>query len=203
MQIRLYKDTDKEKWDSYVFSHPDSTHCHLSGWKNVIEKTYGHKGYYLIAEEDSGIRGVLPLKKDKFYLRLLSPFLTIFQKFIEIVTGISIPFNSKIGRGLYIGHFGGIVLGTEVIIGEYCNLSQQVTIGQGGRGGIQKSPTIRNFVYIGPGAKIFGGITIGNHVAIGANAVVTEDVPDHAVIAGVPAKIINFNGSSDFIRVRS
>jgi FemAB-related protein (PEP-CTERM system-associated) len=79
MQIRLYKDTDKESWDSYVYNHRDSTHCHLSGWKNVIEKAYGHKGYYLIAEDDSRIVGVLPLMHLKSVLfgnRLVSmPFL--------------------------------------------------------------------------------------------------------------------------------
>lgn len=79
MRTRLYTPSDKESWDSYVLSHPDSTHCHLSGWKNVIEKTYGHKGYYLIAEDDSRIIGVLPLMHLKSVLfgnRLVSmPFL--------------------------------------------------------------------------------------------------------------------------------
>lgn len=54
-------------------------------------------------------------------------------------------------------------------------------------------------VYIGPGAKVFGKITIGNNVAIGANAVVTKDVPDNAVVAGIPSKILNMNGSKEII----
>jgi hypothetical protein len=54
MQIRLYQNSDKELWDAYVMRHPDSTHCHLSGWKEVIEKTYGHKACYLIAERSCG-----------------------------------------------------------------------------------------------------------------------------------------------------
>ncbi len=49
MKISLYNPSDKEAWDSYVHNHPDSTHCHLAGWKDAIENTYGHKGYYLIA----------------------------------------------------------------------------------------------------------------------------------------------------------
>lgn len=61
MIVRLYTPTDKDSWDSYVLNHPDSTHCHLSGWKCVSEKAYGHKGYYLLAEDDSGISGILPL----------------------------------------------------------------------------------------------------------------------------------------------
>jgi len=54
MQIRLYQNSDKELWDAYVMRHPDSTHCHLSGWREVIEKTYGHKACYLIAERSCG-----------------------------------------------------------------------------------------------------------------------------------------------------
>jgi FemAB-related protein (PEP-CTERM system-associated) len=61
MQIRLYNPSDRSAWDSYVYNHPNSTHCHLSGWKNVIENTYGHKGYYFLAEENSSIIGILPL----------------------------------------------------------------------------------------------------------------------------------------------
>jgi serine O-acetyltransferase len=60
---------------------------------------------------------------------------------------------------------------------------------------------IGNRVYIGPGAKLFGGIKVGDNVAIGANAVVTKDLPENAVAVGVPAKIINYNGSADFIIV--
>jgi serine/alanine adding enzyme len=61
MIVRLYKDSDKDSWDSYIYRHPDSTHCHLSGWKDVIEKAYGHKTYYLIAQNESKIMGILPM----------------------------------------------------------------------------------------------------------------------------------------------
>lgn len=138
--------------------------------------------------------------KNKFFWpRLILLFLTFFQKFIEIITGISLPFTAKIGKGLYIGHFGGIIVGTQAVLGEYCNLSNGVTIGQAGRGGSQNTPIIGDRVYIGPGAKVFGGITIGNDVAIGANAVVTQDLPDNAVAGGVPARIISYKGSKDFV----
>lgn len=142
-------------------------------------------------------------KQQKPYLGLVLPLVTVFQKLVEIMTGISLPFTCKIGKGLYIGHFGSIIVGYEVVIGEYCNLSQQVAIGQAGRGGIQKSPTIGNRAHIAPGAKLFGGIKIGDNVAIGANAVVTKDVPDNAVVVGIPAKIIGYEGSKDFVVVRT
>ena len=90
-------------------------------------------------------------------------------------------------------------MSTNAVLGEYCNISQGITIGQAGRGGKQSTPVIGNRVYIAPGAKIFGGITIGDDVAIGANAVVTTDLPDNAVAVGIPAKIINYKGSKDFV----
>lgn len=131
--------------------------------------------------------------------RAALPFLTVFQKVIEVATGIEIPFSTRIGRGLYIGHFGQVILSSKAVLGEFCNISQGVTIGQAGRGSDQHAPVIGDRVYIAPGAKLFGRIVIGSDVAIGANAVVTKDLPDNAVAVGVPAKIINLNSSRDFI----
>jgi serine O-acetyltransferase len=123
----------------------------------------------------------------------------IWHKLIEMTTGIDIPNQVEIGKGLYIGHFGGIFIFADVKMGENCNLSQGVTIGSGGRGNNSGCPKLGDRVFIGPGAKIFGSITIGNDVAIGANAVVTKNLPDKAVAVGVPAKIISYKGSKDFI----
>jgi serine O-acetyltransferase len=137
--------------------------------------------------------------KKNFFIRVIMPFLTIIQKFVEILTGIVLPFTTEIGKGLFISHFGNIIISHKVIIGDYCNISHEVTIGQSGRGGEQKTPIIGDRVYIGPGAKIFGDIKIGNNVAIGANAVVNKDLPDNAVAVGVPAIIKSYKGSKDFV----
>ena len=85
------------------------------------------------------------------------------------------------------------------MIGDNVNISQGVTIGQTNRGKRKGVPVIGNGVYIGPGAKVIGKVTIGNNVAIGANAVVTEDVPDNACVAGVPAKIVSMNGAEGYV----
>jgi len=141
-------------------------------------------------------------KKTHHYIKLFSPFLTIVQKIIEVLTGIQIPFSAKIGKGFYIGHFGNIIIGSQVTIGDYCNISQGVTIGQAGRGEKQLSPAIGDRVYMGPGAKIFGGIRIEDNVAIGANAVVLKNLPDNAVAVGIPAQIVSYNSSRDLVIVR-
>ena len=113
--------------------------------------------------------------------------------------GISIPFNTQIGKGFYIGHFGCIVVNPNTVIGKNVNISQGVTIGATNRGDKKGVATIGDGVYIGPGAKIIGAVTIGNNVAIGANAVVTHDVPDNAVVAGVPARVISMNGAEGYV----
>jgi serine O-acetyltransferase len=131
--------------------------------------------------------------------QILRLFCHVWHKLIEITTGIDLPYQADIGKGLYIGHFGGIIVNPSVKMGEYCNLSQDITIGIAGRGEMRGSPTIGDRVYVGSGARLIGRITIGNDVAIGANAVVTKDLPDNAVAVGVPAKIISYEGSRDFV----
>jgi serine O-acetyltransferase len=113
--------------------------------------------------------------------------------------GISIPFTTRIGPGFYIGHFGGIVVSDGAEIGRNCNISQGVTIGASNRGQRAGAPVIGDNVYIGPGAKVIGGIRIGDDVAIGANAVVTHDVPSGSVVAGVPARVVSNEGSVGYI----
>jgi serine acetyltransferase/glycosyltransferase involved in cell wall biosynthesis len=123
----------------------------------------------------------------------------VWHKLIEILTGIDLPSRAQIGKGLYIPHFGEIIIHCDTKIGDYCTLSQGVTIGLAGRGQNSGVPTIGDRVYIAPGAKIAGAITVGDDVAIGANAVVVKSLPAHAVAVGVPAKVISYEGSRDFI----
>jgi serine O-acetyltransferase len=113
--------------------------------------------------------------------------------------GIDIPFDTAIGAGLFIGHFTGIFVNQAAVIGNNCNISQCVTIGGANRGNKKGYPVLGDNVYIGPGAKIVGAVKIGNHVAIGANCVVTKDLPDYAVVVGVPARIISYDGSAGYV----
>jgi len=120
---------------------------------------------------------------------LLRVIYFILNKIIaEICAGVLIDLDSEIGKGLQLGHFGGIYI--KANIGENCTIAQQVVIGYKGAfsgGGV---PTLGNNVFVGAGAKIIGEIKIGNNVKIGANAVVITDVPDNATAVGVPARII-------------
>lgn len=139
------------------------------------------------------------LKYKKLIKVFFYPFAKGLLRHYTYKYGISIPFTASIGEGFYIGHFGGIIVNGKVIIGKNCNISQDVTIGLKVGGKNPGIPTIGNNVYIAPGVKIFGNIKVGNNVALGANCVVAKDVPDNAVVVGVPGKIISSEGSIGYI----
>ncbi len=106
----------------------------------------------------------------------------------SVICGADIPLNCRIEGGLVMPHPQGIVLHPHAVIGPNCLLFQQVTIGTGGSlSGCQR---IGGHVDIRPGEKGFGGVLIGEHAKIGANAVVLCDVPPHATAVGIPARVI-------------
>ena len=115
----------------------------------------------------------------------VQPLRFFVERCTEIMTGISIPAQAQIGKGLRIHHFGGIIIHSETVIGENCTLYQGVTLGD--RGGWGGAPHIGNHVIIGAGAKVLGDVTIGDYCRIGANAVVRISVPPYCLAVGVPA----------------
>ncbi|MCX7920937.1 MAG: serine O-acetyltransferase [Clostridia bacterium] len=138
--------------------------------------------------------------KDSFIAsKLAFKIFHIILRHYEYKFGIQIPYYTQIAGGFYIGHFGCIVVNGSAVIGSNCNISHGVTLGQSNRGKYKGYPTLGNNVYIGPGAKVIGGLNIGNNVAIGANSVVTKDIPDNAVVVGIPGKVISFEGSDGYV----
>jgi serine O-acetyltransferase len=111
----------------------------------------------------------------------------LLYKKLSYKLGFTIPIN-VIGSGLFIAHYGTIIINHRATIGSNCILHACVNIGihKGG------TPKIGNNYDIGPGAKLFGAIEIGNNVTIGANSVVNKSFPDNVIIAGIPAKIIRY-----------
>jgi serine O-acetyltransferase len=112
----------------------------------------------------------------------------ILHKLIEIICGITIGSTAVIGRRLCIEHHGCIVIHGASIIGDDCLIRHGVTLGNTGLDDPFGAPRVGHRVQIGAGAKILGRISVGNNVIIGANAVVIRDVPDNAVMGGVPAR---------------
>lgn len=123
----------------------------------------------------------------------------LLLRIICLIHSTDLHLPTKIGSGLFISHSFGMAISGLSEIGDNVNISHQVTIGIKKTGKNFGVPIIGNNVYLGPGSKLIGGIKIGNNVIVGANAVVTKDVPDHAVVGGVPAKIITYNGSEGYV----
>ena len=105
--------------------------------------------------------------------------------------------KTKIGGGLYLGHPYGITINSDVIIGNNCNLSKGVTIGQENRGARKGSPIIGNRVWVGVNATIVGKIVIGDDVLIAPNSFVNCDVPSHSIVIGNPCRVINKDNATE------
>jgi len=113
----------------------------------------------------------------------------------RILTGIEIHPAATIGKGFFIDHGMGVVVGETAEIGDYVTLFQGVTLGGTGKERGKRHPTLGNHVVVGAGAKILGGIRIGDNVKVGANSVVLKSVPANSTVTGVPARVIKMEGN--------
>lgn len=120
--------------------------------------------------------------------KLFSLVYKVLFKLVQVVTGIELPAEAEVGEGTRIDHFGNIIVSGYAKLGKNCVLRQGVTIGLKNETD-PVAPEIGDFVSIGAGAKLLGSIRIGNHVDIGANAVVLCDIPDNCIAVGIPAVI--------------
>ena len=109
-------------------------------------------------------------------------------------TGIEIHPGATIGKGLFIDHGMGVVIGETAEIGDNCLIYQGVTLGGTGKEKGKRHPTLGNNVMVGSGAKVLGPFKVGNNVKIAAGAVVLEEIPDNCTAVGVPARIVRRGG---------
>ena len=126
----------------------------------------------------------------------------IISQFSRFLTGIEIHPNAKIGKNLFIDHGMGVVIGETSEIGDNVTIYHMVTLGgiapsinSNDQRNIKRHPTIEDEVVVGSGAQVLGPITVGRCAKIGANAVITKDVPEKAVMVGIPAKNVGLADS--------
>lgn len=132
-----------------------------------------------------------------------NPFFLIFRiwhKNLSQKYSIQIPLRTKIGGGLRLGHFSGIVVNQKARIGDSCTIAHGVTIGWVSRGKLKGCPKIGNRVYIGANSVVIGNIEIGDDVLIAPLTYVNMNIPSKAVVSGNPCKIINYNSSSVYVQ---
>jgi len=126
----------------------------------------------------------------------------VISQFSRFLTGIEIHPAAKIGKNFFIDHGMGVVIGETSEIGDNVTIYHMVTLGgispsinSDNQRQVKRHPTLKNNVVIGSGAQVLGPITVGENAKVGANAVVTKDVPANAVMVGIPAKNVNKDGS--------
>ena len=128
----------------------------------------------------------------------------IISQFSRFLTGIEIHPRANIGKNLFIDHGMGVVIGETSEIGDNVTIYHMATLGgispsvnSNEQRNIKRHPTLKDNVVVGSGAQILGPVTIGKNAKIGANAVVTKDVPENAVMVGIPAKNVSETSGSD------
>lgn len=129
---------------------------------------------------------------------LLARIYGLLFRFVETLTGISLPKEARVGGGLRIWHFGGIFINKDTVIGRHCTLRQGVTLGNRSDGG--PSPLLEDGVELGAYAQVLGGVRLGEGSRIGAMAVVLCDVPPQCTAVGNPARVLEPTGSAPLSR---
>lgn len=119
------------------------------------------------------------------------------SQFAKFLTGIEIHPGATIGKGLFIDHGTGVVIGETAEIGDNCTIYQGVTLGGTGKDTGKRHPTIGNNVLIGSGAKVLGPFKVGNNVKIASGAVVLNEIPDDCTAVGVPARVVRRGGKKE------
>jgi len=163
--------------------------------KETQEKDPAARGYFQITLLYSGLHALIAHEVAHVFWKMKIPFLPrLISQLARLITGIEIHPGASIGRGFFIDHGMGVVIGETAVISDNVTLFQGVTLGGTGKQTGKRHPTIGNNVVIGAGAKVLGDITVGANSYIGANAVVLSDVPENATVVGVPGHITKQDG---------
>ena len=186
------------KLPSSVYSFQRSWNIIKKGWKTLVED------YAIVMKRDPAAKNWLEVfflypgpqaivlyriahllhKLGVFFLPRLISHLARFLTVIEIHPG------ARIGKGVFIDHGMGVVIGETAVVGDYCLLYQGVTLGGTGKERGKRHPTLGRNVTVGAGAKFLGNINIGSNVRVGAVAVVLKDIPSNSTVVGIPGRVI-------------
>ncbi len=153
------------------------------------------RGVLQVALLYPGVHAIMAYRVSNFLWRIKIPFFPrLISQLARFLTGVEIHPGAAIGRGLFIDHGMGVVIGETTIIGNNVTLFQGVTLGGTGKETGKRHPTLRDNVVVGTGAKILGNIEIGSNSYVGANAVVIKNVPPNSTVVGVPGRITRQDG---------
>lgn len=161
----------------------------------VFEQDPAARTYFEVFLTYSGLHAVWSHRiAHAFYKRKLFFIARVISQLNRFFTGIEIHPGAQIGRRLFIDHGMGVVIGETCEIGDDVTMYQGVTLGGTGHEKGKRHPTIKDNALIATGAKVLGSITIGKNSKVGGGSVVLKDVPDHSTVVGIPGRIVVQNG---------
>ena len=173
--------------------------------QSIIERDPAAKSKLSIVLTYPGVKAVFLHRIANFFcVAKFDLVARIISQFSRFLTGIEIHPKAKIGKNLFIDHGMGVVIGETSEIKDNVTIYHMVTLGgispsinSDNQRDIKRHPTLENNVVVGSGAQVLGPVIVGKNAKIGANAVVTRDVPENAVMIGIPAKNVNTKSDSD------
>jgi len=173
--------------------------------QSIIDRDPAAKSKLSIVLTYPGVKAVLFHRVANFFCTAKFDLIArVISQFSRFLTGIEIHPKAKIGKNLFIDHGMGVVIGATSEIKDNVTIYHMVTLGgispsinSNDQRDIKRHPTLEDNVVIGSGAQVLGPVVVGKNAKIGANAVVTKDVPENAVMIGIPAKNINTKSEPD------
>ena len=173
--------------------------------ESIIKRDPAAKSKLSIILTYPGAKAVFFHKIANFFaIAIFNLIARIISQFSRFLTGIEIHPKANIGKNLFIDHGMGVVIGETSEIGDNVTIYHMATLGgispsvnSNEQRNIKRHPTLKDNVVVGSGAQILGPVTVGKNAKIGANAVVTKDVPENAVMVGIPAKNVGETSGSD------
>ena len=173
--------------------------------KSIIDRDPAAKSKLSIILTYPGVKAVFFHRIANFFcVAKFDLVARVISQFSRFLTGIEIHPKAKIGKNLFIDHGMGVVIGETSEIKDNVTIYHMVTLGgispsinSNNQRDIKRHPTLENNVVVGSGAQVLGPVVVGRNAKIGANAVVTKDVIENAVMIGIPAKNINIKSESD------
>ena len=173
--------------------------------QSIIDRDPAAKSKFSIILSYPGVKAVFFHRIANFFcIAKFDLIARIISQFSRFLTGIEIHPRAKIGKNLFIDHGMGVVIGETSEIKDNVTIYHMVTLGgispsinSNEQRHIKRHPTLEDYVVVGSGAQVLGPVTVGKNAKIGANAVVTKDVPENAVMIGIPAKNINTSSEQD------
>lgn len=161
----------------------------------VFEQDPAARTYIEVFLTYSGLHAVWLHRIAHFFFKRRWFFIArLISQFSRFLTGIEIHPGAQIGRKFFIDHGMGVVIGETCEIGDNVTIYQGVTLGGTGKEQGKRHPTIGDYVLVSTGAKVLGSITIGEGSKIGAGSVVLKDVPEYSTVVGIPGKVVIQNG---------